>query len=231
MEMSVYVVTDSREELSEVVRHLASMNVKVRFEKLEVADYVVSERVGIERKTVMDLASSIADGRVFEQVEALVEAFQRPVLIIEGSLSELYARRKFTPAQVQGALAYFIEQGVYVAPCSNPLDTAYFICSLAKREQLYSKELGLALLKLRLRRIRKKRVGVREAQIALLSSLPGVGFELAKRLLEHFGSPRRFFKATLDELTAVRGMGESRARKVVEILDTSFKTALSALSK
>lgn len=224
----MYVIVDYREEPSEVVRHLTSMGVGVRLERLEVADYVVSRRTGVERKTVMDLASSIVDGRVFEQVEALAGAFQRPVLIIEGSLDELYVRRRLTPAQVQGALAYVVERGVYVVPCADPLDTANFICSLARREQLHFSEPEVASLKAKLRRVRKGRIGVREAQVALLSSLPGIGPKLAKRLLEHFGSPRRFFKATPRELMEVRGMGESRVKEIVEVLDTAFKSALNS---
>lgn len=223
----MHVIVDYREGPSEVVRHLTSMGIEVRLERLEVADYVISKRTGVERKTVMDLASSIADGRVFEQVEALAEAFQRPILIIEGSLSEIYTKRGLTPAQVQGALAYVIERGACAVPCADPLDTAYFICSLARREQLHFSEPEVASLKARLRRVRKGRMGVREVQVALLSSLPGVGPKLARRLLEHFGSPRRFFRATPRELMAVRGMGESRVRGIVEVLDTAFKATLS----
>jgi len=217
------VVADYREESSDVVYHLASMGIEVRLRRLDVADYVVSERVGIERKAVMDLASSIADGRLFEQAEALSRAFQLPVVVIEGSLEELYSKRRFTPAQVQGALAYLIEQGVYLAPSATPLDTAYLIRALAKREQLHGGMREPSPSRLRKAR---RRGGIREAQLALVSSLPGIGPELAERLLRHFGSPRRVFKATPSELKSIPGLGEARVKRIVEVLDTSFQAAL-----
>ena len=219
----MYVVADYREESSEVVHYLTSLGVEVRLRKLDVADYIASERAGVERKTVMDLASSIADGRLFEQAEALVKAFQLPVLVVEGSLEELYRRRRFTSAQVQGALAYLIEQGVHVAPTASPLDTAYFLRSLAKREQARGGRLEPSPYKLRRAR---QRGGIREAQLNLVASIPGIGLELAERLLKAFGSPRRLFKASPSELRRVPGMGDLRVRRMMEVLDTSFEATL-----
>jgi ERCC4-type nuclease len=216
----MYIVADYREGSSEVVHHLASLGVEVKVRSLDVADYIASERAGVERKTVMDLASSIADGRLFEQAEALVKAFQLPVLLVEGSLEELYSKRRFTPSQVQGALAYLVELGVHVAPSASPLDTAHFLLSLAKRER--SRGGGLEPSPYRLRKARR-RGGIREAQLRLVASIPGIGFKLAERLLQSFGSPRRLFKASPSELRRVPGMGEARVRGVIEVLDTSFK--------
>lgn len=203
--------------------HLVSMGVEVRLKRLDVADYVVSERAGIERKTAVDLASSIVDGRLFEQAEALIKAFQLPIVIVEGSLEELYSKRRFTPAQVQGVLAYLVEQGVYLVPSATPLDTAHFIRALAKREHIHGGVREPSPSKLRKAR---RRGGVREAQLSLVATLPGIGPELAERLLKRFGSPRRVFKATPSELRSVPGLGEARIKKIVEVLDTSFQAAL-----
>ncbi len=52
---------------------------------------MVSSRICVERKTVQDLVSSIFDGSLFDQAARLKEAYELPVPIIEGSLSEAAA--------------------------------------------------------------------------------------------------------------------------------------------
>src|SRR3712207_8568162 len=53
-------------------------------EQLPVGDYVLSDRVVVERKTGADLAASIKDRRLFEQIERLGEAYPAVVLVVEG---------------------------------------------------------------------------------------------------------------------------------------------------
>lgn len=219
--MPLKVVADHREERGDVVRWLRELGVEVEVRRLEVGDYVVSDRVLVERKTVMDLASSIADRRLFEQASAMAKSFEVPVLVVEGDLGELYRRRMFTPPQIQGAMAYLIELGVRVAPSRGAYDTALLIQSLARREQEgRGREVKFSPSKMR--RAKGGRT-LREAQINLIASIPGIGYELAERILRHFGSPRRFFKATSYELRQVPGMGEARVHKIIELLDTKFE--------
>ncbi len=217
----ISIIADYREETSEVVYRLAELGVEVKLRRLEVGDYVVSDRMGVERKTAMDFASSIADRRLFEQANAMVKTFSIPVFIVEGDLGEIYLKRRFTPSQVQGAIAYLIDLGVHVAPSTNPSDTAQLIYSLAKREQrAYGRPVQVSLSKMRRARGGKS---LKEAQLNLIASIPGIGYELAERILRTFGSPRRFFKASPLELRRVPGMGEGRINKVAEVLDTKFE--------
>ena len=51
---------------------------------MPAGDYVLSDRVVVERKTGPDLAASIKDRRLFEQIDRLAEAYDAVVLIIEG---------------------------------------------------------------------------------------------------------------------------------------------------
>ena len=50
---------------------------------LTVADYILSDQIGVERKSVEDLLTSFASGRLFRQAEALCKKFPKPVLLIE----------------------------------------------------------------------------------------------------------------------------------------------------
>ncbi|MFW9783926.1 MAG: helicase-related protein, partial [Candidatus Heimdallarchaeota archaeon] len=79
-----FIICDNRETSSSVVRNLSLMGVKLKLEQLKVADYVVSERVGIERKSSQDFNDSLKDGRLFNELFDLKNNFERPILILEG---------------------------------------------------------------------------------------------------------------------------------------------------
>jgi len=51
---------------------------------LKVGDFVLSGRVVVETKTVNDLAASIIDGRLFDQLAAMTDLYGRSVLLVEG---------------------------------------------------------------------------------------------------------------------------------------------------
>ena len=51
--------------------------------QLEIGDYVVSDEIVIERKTVSDLISSFGDGRLFKQCQNMQQHYAVVVLLIE----------------------------------------------------------------------------------------------------------------------------------------------------
>ena len=70
--------------------------------ELDVGDYVVDERVVVERKTIVDLEASVLDARLFRQASALARARQAGVVILEGS--RVARRPRLGRRQIQGAL-------------------------------------------------------------------------------------------------------------------------------
>ncbi|MFA7374167.1 MAG: DEAD/DEAH box helicase, partial [Methanothrix soehngenii] len=72
---------------------LEGRGAEVTLKNLEVGDYVVSDRVAIERKTAQDFVASIIDPErnLFRQVADLARSYERPVLILEGR--DLYSRQ------------------------------------------------------------------------------------------------------------------------------------------
>jgi hypothetical protein len=75
------VLYDHREDASGLPALLDEAGVPLRAAQLPVGDYVISERVCVERKAGSDLAASIRDGRLFEQVERLLQTRPSPVLM------------------------------------------------------------------------------------------------------------------------------------------------------
>jgi DNA excision repair protein ERCC-4 len=56
----------------------------------------------------------------------------------------------------------------------------------------------------------------------LVSSLPGVGTKLAKRMLARYGTPRKIMGLTESQFAMVPGLGGKRAAKIAHLLDTVY---------
>ncbi|WP_297505016.1 DEAD/DEAH box helicase [Thermococcus sp.] len=209
----IVVYVDSRELRSGVPKHLKELGAEIEVRTLDVADYVVSEEVGIERKSANDFIQSIIDGRLFDQVERLRKAYEKSVIIIEG---ELYGIRNVHPNAIRGAIAAVtIDWSVPILFSSGTEETAQFIYLLAKREQEERKK------EVRLRS-EKKALTLAERQRLIVEGLPYVSSTLAKRLLRHFGNVERVFTATEEELQEVEGIGKKKAREIRKVITAPY---------
>ncbi len=207
------IIADTREFKSSVVRHLATWDVIVESKQLDVGDYLVSERVGIERKEVDDFLSSMMDGRLFSQVRALKRAYQSPLIIIEGP--SLYDRRRISADAIRGALASITTDfGVPLMFTTDDKDTAEFLRALIKREIAEGRKPGI--------RGEKGTMLVQERQQFILEGLPNISGIKAQRLLSYFGSVRAVLEAPEKELMKVQGIGKVIAKDIQETLDAPY---------
>ncbi len=205
----VRVYVDEREKGSGVPEALAELGAAVIYERLDVGDYLVSDEVVFERKTVDDLIRSVFDGRLFDQARRLAEAYPKPVLLVEGRFDRLWERTGRAAQVRQALLAIALDYGVRVVYTRDPGDTARVIYYTAQREQREKRRPVVIQRKRRLETLREK-------QLYVLQSLPGIGPTLAEKLLEHFGSIEAVCKASIVELSRV--IGEARAREVYRVL-------------
>lgn len=58
---------------------------------LEVGDYILSPDICVERKSIADLFSSFASGRLYHQAETMSRYYQYPVLLIEFSQDKSFS--------------------------------------------------------------------------------------------------------------------------------------------
>ncbi|RLE99462.1 MAG: hypothetical protein DRJ57_02285 [Thermoprotei archaeon] len=213
------LVVDYRERGSRVVRELERLGAPLKFEKLDVGDYLVSTDTCIERKTCNDFLSSIVDKRLFEQARYMRQAYAKPILVVEGDFERALLYRRFNYPQVYGALAALLDMGVHVLRTQSAVETAYTIFYLYKRsvERRNRRYLPPAKIK-----VIKSNKSLEVVQLNLIATIPGLSYELAHRILMYFKTPRRFFKASPAELRRVKGLGSSRIARIVEILDTIY---------
>ncbi len=183
--MAIIVIVDSREyrTAEEVVKNLRRLGATVVERQLEVGDYVVSERVAIERKRAHDFLSSIADGRLFEQAKKLVEHYEKPIMIVEGSIWSALKHRNIHEHAVLGAMITLILKfNIRILFSRDPETTAFIIYDIAKNEQEKEKKSIKTVTT-------RKTATIKELQIQFLASLPGIGPRRAEALLKEFGTP------------------------------------------
>lgn len=216
------IYIDHRESKSGVVRELSNLGVKIRTSTLTVADYQVSQDIGVERKSAQDFTSSIIDKRLYKQSRELAQEFSKPLIIIEGE--NMYSGG-LHPNAVRGALASLaVDFGIPIIPTRSPEDTAAMIYRLAVREM----EKGPMDAPLR---TEKKPLSLQEQQIFIIESLPNVGPVTARKLLEKFGTVKGVINAPKDELTQVEGIGKVIAQKIRDVIDSGFMSKRAAPDK
>jgi DNA excision repair protein ERCC-4 len=218
------VVADERERASGVPEELSKLNVRVYFSRLPVADYVLNPEIAVERKSVRDLVSSVYDSRLFYQAAKISAAYAKPFLLVEGDSKEVENLAKnlksFYGAIANVTLAY----GLRVLYTANPRETALAIAELLD----HARAKPLARMPTELP---PKAKSVRQQQLYLVSSLPGVGRRLAERLLSKYGSPRRIMSLTTGELALTQGIGWKRAEKIKELMDSKYTKSHDAAAQ
>jgi ERCC4-related helicase len=209
------IFVDDREKSSSVVKELINLDNEIRLNRLTTGDYILSQRVGIEFKTVSDFVDSIIDGRLIQQVKELKEYFFRPLIIVQGT-EDIYSLRKIHPNAINGMLAAItINFGVPILYTRNPKETALLLSVIASREQ---DEIGREFTYHR----DKKLSSLKNLQEYIVSSFPGIGAIISKPLLEKFGSIKNIVNASEIELKNVEFIGETKAKKLKEIFDSKY---------
>jgi len=210
----VVIFADDREAATLVVAELRKL-CAVQTKRLEVADFLLSDDVAVEKKTISDFLQSLIDGRLFSQLAAMKDNFEKPLLIIEGG-DGLFLRRAIHPNAIRGALAAIaLDYGVPIIWTADEEDTAATLFVIAKREQLERKR-SVSI------RGKRKVWPLSYQQKFLVAGLPSVSTVLAERLLRKFKTPARVFAASELALTKVEGIGEEKAKRIREILESEY---------
>jgi Fanconi anemia group M protein len=218
-EETVEIVADQRELDATIARDLSKRDgIRVRLETLAVGDYVLSDRVVVERKTVADFLATLTgeDRSLFEQAKDMASHYARPIVIIEGE-GDLYAERNVHPNAIRGALASLaVDFGASVLRTRDADDTADLLAVIAKREQEEGgRETSV--------HGEKGARTLAEQQEYIVSAIAEVGPVTARALLEALGSVEAVMTADVDELLGVSGIGEVTAERIREVAGAEYE--------
>ncbi|MGZ4917082.1 MAG: DEAD/DEAH box helicase [Halobacteriota archaeon] len=211
----IRVLADRREGRSGVVRELESLGVTVEIRTLPVADYIISDRIAIERKTTEDFVSSMIDRDLLLQIQGLADNYSHPLLLLEGR--GLTTERDVAPKAINAMLAAIvIDLGVPVICSRDAAETACLLFTIAEREQSTRRIAPT---------VHGKKVPktLRDQQEYIISMIPSIGRVTARALLQHFGSIQAVFSASTLDLMRVSGIGKQTAEKIHKLARTEYE--------
>jgi ERCC4-type nuclease len=197
----IKVLVDSRERNADLICSMELLGASLEFKAINVGDYVLSDRICIERKTVSDFESSLISGRLFDQVKRLKDSYEFPILVLEGD-PDMF---RLKSSVINGAIAkLYVRYGINAIFTYGPENTAEIIVRIAKQEQEGED------------REPSPKGGARahtkaQFQEYVIGNIPGVGPKIARALLGHFGSIKGIANADEKELTSVAKVGKKKA--------------------
>jgi len=214
---TVEVVIDQRELDAGIARDLSMREgVTTRLETLAVGDYVLSDRVVVERKTVADFLETLTGGdrSMFEQVGDAARHYGRPVVVIEGE--GLFDRRNIHPKAIHGAVASLaVDFGASVMRSTGEDETADLLSVVATREQ-NKKDRSVSV------HGEKQSRTLAEQQEYVVAAIAEVGPVTARALLEEFGTVEAVMTADREQLMDTTGVGEVTAERIREVVSSSY---------
>ena len=215
-----------------IITYLKFNGFNVDIKPLDVCDYVVSDRVGVERKDAADFLGSMKDGRLFSQARDMAEVYEKPVIILEGQMKKALKRSKMKPSSIYGAMSSLaLEYGVNIIPTDDPDSTALLLHRLCYREQAKEERT------IQLRSINRS-LPLHQQQVFLLSGLPQIGTTLAEDLLNTFQTPYEVLvkfaeaevhtsasgktKRLLGPLAEIKGVGPTIVESAQQLLRENY---------
>ncbi len=206
------IIIDHRERNSSIIEQIKKTEIDIEIKTLPVGDYIVSNRIGIERKTISDFESSLISGRLFDQIQRLNEAYEFPIVLIEGNVEEF----KLNIKQIIGAIiSIYINYKIEVIFCFSNFETTEVIMSIIKKEQQNNNnEPSL--------KGSFKAHSDNQLQEYIIGNLPGIGPKLTKKLLIKFKNIKNLMNANIEELIKIDKIGKLKAKKIYEIINRNY---------
>lgn len=239
------VFIDDRTGSIELKRHFKGVSVEVQ--RLAFGDFYFIGNgkddtpitVGIERKTLPDLLSSIASGRlVGHQIPGMINTYNNCILLIEGihrgnpdtNELELYTNGTWKPLnytrtkwRIQDMWNWVesLEEftSFKVKYSTSEICSARMVMSMFHWwNKPYNKHTAMKAVKVE-KDIKPKFGLVPLSPMArLYAELPGVGVERADALAKRFPSVKKLIFANDDDLCSVDGIGPVTAKKIQDFL-------------
>lgn len=212
------IIADKREKNSLIISELKARGINVKEDILSIGDYIIGNII-IERKTISDFIASMINKRLIKQVINLKETeFENKLIILEGFDEEdIYGRGNLNDNAIRGIiLSIILEHKIPIIFTKDYIDTANFLEVLYKRLKKKPREISLVS--------KPKFYTIYEQQEFIIESFPGIGKTLAREILKKFRTIKSFVNANISELMSVKKLGEKKARKIKNILETEYKT-------
>lgn len=199
--------------IKEVTDHPETTEVKV--DQLDSADLVIEGDYGFERKTPSDFASSMTeeDNRLRDQVERMVEDYERAWVLIEGNADDFenLVHTDVKPESLHGfASSIEVRDNVPVKFCAR---TDIMVDMAVRRSRKMIEDPSAA--------IRLKSSADKQAPVAMrmMGCIEGIGPHMAEKLYEKYGSISELEAAVeTGDVEDVDGVGPATVDRIRDAL-------------
>lgn len=185
---------------------------------IEIGDYILSPDVCVERKSIQDLISSFADGRLYHQAEAMCANFKSPILLIEFDPGKAFSMQCYTDFRAELSVNDLTSKLVLLClhfpklkliwSCS-PNATAEIFLDLKKDAE----DPSAASLK-----VLSEGEGFADSSARdILLRLPGITNENCRKVMKRFNCLKDLFNCTFVELSNL--IGPIHARKLFDFVN------------
>ena len=249
------VSAEKRTSITIFLDRIHKRGIEFRVQKLDVGDIILPSEYAVERKSIRDLLRSLTGGRdgrarLFEQMRALAQAYEHPILLIEGGLSvrldandgaiyipirkKRIRRRIYSvieerigvhPNAFLGVIRSIENMGIRVLKSFDAVHGSQILWELymeSKRANRGGRE-GEPTREHAIIRLKPKLRGLREQQIFFLCGLPGISYVRAVKILRVYKTPFNAIAKVHRWDIDVEGIGEATLEKVHRVLFSEFK--------
>lgn len=221
----IRIYVDDREKSSGIPDILKDYGVTVIIQQLTVGDYVITDKVAIERKSVNDLVNSVFDKRLFDQIDRLSSVYEEPVLLVEGNIEKIHEITDKWKAVMAALISVMVDYNLKVIYSANKRDSAYLIFKIAEKYQLSDIKRSRIIL-----HNKPKFENIRDIQLYFIESLPNIGEATAKKLLESFSTIKNICNASISDLERAIG-SRKKAEDIYRIFNTPYSVSSDSTEK
>ncbi|OXB56805.1 hypothetical protein ASZ78_014380 [Callipepla squamata] len=211
------VLVDSREISSgtDVISALKAVHgLRVQVCSLGSCDYVVSNRMAVERKFQSELLSTVNRSKVTQRIQRLQGMFERVCVIVEKDRSRPGDPWKFLQRTqcYDGMLAALLQAGIRVLFSSCQEESAVLLKELALLEQRKNAAI----------RVPTEVEGSKQEMLNFYLSIPNVSYVAALNLCHRFGSVRKMVNSSPSDIAAAAQLSLQRAEELFRYLRYGF---------
>ncbi|XP_069494851.1 Fanconi anemia group M protein isoform X2 [Ambystoma mexicanum] len=215
------ILADSREisSGSEIISCLKTAHgVKVEVCSLSGCDYIVSNRMAVERKVQSEFANSNNRNKLIERMHHLQNSFERICLIVEkdrvksGETSRLFQRTKYYDSMLSSLIA----AGIRILFSSTQEETAGLLKELALVEQ-------------------RKKVGIlvptevkahKQEALQFYLSIPNVNYITALNMCHRFDTVKQMTNSSVTEIASHAQISQQKAEEIYRYIYYVFDSQM-----
>ena len=210
----VDLIIDSNERgklCESIIRKAEKIGLRIERKPLIVGDYLLGAAC-VEAKSVSDFLQSCDSGHLWKQLDNMDANYERFFLLVHGSISQYVKMTKTSYSKTQNKFLGLLARIMADFDCQviftpNVSEAALFVVKLHNKLHKPASAHGAKAI---------RRVSTNDVRKDVLLTIPGIGSQMADKMLAHCGSIEEMLH--IESLKGVKGMGHNLANRVIEVL-------------